>query len=92
MPHIGRLGIPVIKISLGRGQRLPVFVAVENLAVNIGEHLGMDVLTDHLVDFQPRGPDILQVDWLAVLTHAQWLVQQVDIHAAGQSVRHYQRR
>jgi hypothetical protein len=72
--------------------RLPLFVALEDIGVFLLERLARDGRVDQIGDFLVGGPDVLQVDRLAVLAGAKRLGRQVDVHVAGQRIGHDQRR
>ena len=90
-PDVGRVG-PGVAVALGHLDRIPGLVALEDLAVVAGEHLRGDRLADHLLDLARVGPDVAQVDRLAVGALAERLGGQVDVHPPGQRVGDDQRR
>ena len=89
---VGRLRVPLEGVALGRRQRLPALVAGEDVLVGLAEHLGGDRLRDGLLDLGRARPDVLEEDVVAVLVLAQRVVEQVDVHGAGQRVGDDQRR
>jgi len=66
-------------------------IAGEDFGVFLVEHGRVD-LGHGVGDFLLAGPDIAQVDGFAVVVRPQRILGQVDAHAAGQRVGHYQRR
>ena len=46
------------------------------------EHVGVDVVGDKLVNLGGGGPDVFEIDVIAVLVLAEWMGGQVDIHCA----------
>ncbi len=92
MPDIGRVRLPLEQVALRHRQRLPVLVAGEDRTVFLLEHLRTDRLADGLLNFLLARPDVLQVDWRAAGILPERLVEQVDVHPAGQCVGHHQRR
>ncbi len=72
-------------------QRLPPLVAGQ-VAVVLGEHLRADRVADHRGHLGLARPDVAQVDRVARRVGAQRVVDQVDVHRAGEGVGHDQRR
>src|SRR5690606_13146824 len=70
----------------------PVLVALEDVGVFAGEQLAGDVLGDELLDLLRRGPDVPQIDGLAILVLAERLRRQVLGAGAGEGVGYDQRR
>ena len=91
LAHVGRVG-PGVAIARRDLDRVPGLVAGEDLGVVAGEHLRRDRGADHLLDLLRVGPDVAQVDRLAVGALAERLGGEVDVHPAGQRVGDDQRR
>src|SRR5690606_32579721 len=92
LAYVRGVGVPCERVAGGRGQVPPPLVAGEHVGVPAGVHLAGDGPGDGVVDLLGRGPDVAQVDRLAVGTGTQRFGGQVDVHGAGQRVRHHQRR
>ncbi len=90
--HVGRAVVPLIGHSALDRDLAPVGVALEHVGVFLGEDLLGDVLGDELADLLVRGPDVLEVDLLALLIDAERILGQVDIHRAGDGVGDDERR
>ena len=72
---VGRGVVPLVEVALRHRQRVPVLVALEDLAVLLVEHLGADRLQDRVLDLALGRPDVLEVDRLAARVVAQRLVR-----------------
>ena len=68
MPDIGRIGLPVEKVTRRHLQGVPVAVALECLAVNGAEHFRTNAAVDGLLHLLLAWPEVAQVDWLALFT------------------------
>ena len=90
--HVGRALVPREAVALGDLEALPALVALEDVVVGGPEHLLVHGRLDHPRDLLRGGPDVLEVDVLAVGVLAERLVEQVDVHRPRQRVRHHQRR
>src|SRR5690606_29805830 len=66
LAHVRGLGVPGERVPGGRGQVPPPLVAGEHVGVPAGVHLAGDGPGDGVVDLLGRGPDVAQVDRLAV--------------------------
>jgi hypothetical protein len=62
------------------------------VGVVLGEHPRRDGLADRVEDLLPAGPNVPQVDRLAIRVLAQRLAVQVDVDGAGKGVSDDQRR
>ena len=60
--------------------------------VFFAEHFGGDGIAHRGFDFLRRGPDVAKVDGLAGFVVAERLVDDVDVHAAGERVGDDERR
>ena len=89
---VGRLPVPRVLVALGHFHRVPFLAALEHLAVVLGEHGRVDGLRHQVGDLLVAGPDVLEVNVLAVLTLAERLFRQVDVDGARDRERHHQRR
>ena len=88
---VSGLAVPLIGLGIRYRQASPGLVAVEHAGVLAGEH----VVVDHhhrILDFLAAGPDVLQIDRLAIVVAAQRVLVQIDPHGTGQGVGHHQRR
>ena len=89
---IGRGRGPVIGLTIRGLDRLPFFVAFEHIGVFLQEGLARYGLLDQIRDFLRRGPDVFQIDGLAILGGADRILRDVDIHIACDGIGHDQRR
>ena len=72
---------------------VPVGVAIERPArIRCAKHFGADGLRDRGLHFLRRRPDIPQINGLPSLPVPSGSVRQIDVDAAGQRIRHNQRR
>ncbi len=71
---------------------LPHLGAAEHIGIFFLEHFGFDAGSNRFIDLLLCGPQILKIDGLPIRTDAQRFVVQIDIHRAGKSIRHDQRR
>ena len=62
--NVGRLTIPLIDITGGGLDVVPLRILIREACVAILENIGRERLTSRLFDFRSAGPDIGQVDWL----------------------------
>ena len=90
--HVGRRVVPLVQLALGRLERAPALVAGEDVGVGGGEHLALDRPADHRVDLVAARPEVAEEDVLAVGALAERLVDEVDVHPAGERVRDDERR
>ncbi|MNN81780.1 hypothetical protein D3C81_1986400 [compost metagenome] len=70
---------------------LPLGITLEDLGVLLVEHRRVD-LGHGCGDFLLAGPDVTQIHRLAILAGTQRVAGEVHAHAAGQGIRHHQRR
>ena len=93
LADVRRVGVPREGVAVGRGQRPPRLVAGEHVGVAGAEHVGGDRRGDDLLDLLvARGPDVLHEHVVAVGVLAQRVVEEVDVHRAGQRVGDDERR
>ena len=92
LANVRGLLVPGEAVSAWDLERVPAVVAVEHLAVALVEHVGLHRLFDRLRDLGGLGPDVLEVDRLAVAPLAERLVVEIDIHRPGERVGDAQRR
>ena len=89
--HIGGRRIPVVHRSGRRRERCPVIVAIPDAPVLRLELAAVGRGPDGLGDLLGARPDVRQVH-RSVGAFADRLGGQVHVHAAGQRVRHAERR
>jgi len=77
--------------AAAEGDGVPLLVLLAYVGILVGEHLGGDARSDGGVHFLLAGPDILEIDLLALVVDAQRLCIQVDIDRAGQRISNDQR-
>ncbi len=88
---VGRVVVPLVDLAFRHLDGLPHLVAVEHLGVFLAEHLGVDLL-HRLGDLGLGGPDVLEVDRLAVAAFTDGVIVQVAAHITGQGEGHHQGR
>ena len=92
LADVGRVGLPGEALALGHRQAAPLLVAGEDVGVGRAEHVAVDRGRDRVRDLLRRRPDVAQVDLVAVLVLAERLLEQVDVHPAGERVGDDERR
>ena len=90
--HIGRAHVPLVGEAGLEGDLLPVGIAREHVGVAGLEQLARDRAVDELLHFHGGGPDVLEIDRLAVRAYAQRIVDEIHQHRAGERIGHHQRR
>ena len=65
---------------------MPLGIALEHIGVFLLEGFARHGGVDEVGDFLVRGPDVFQIDRLAVFRGAQGLGRQVDVHITGQRI------
>ena len=68
--NVGRCRWPVVGLGIGCFNALPLFVAFEHVRIFGLERFAGDRLLDQFRDFLRRGPDVFQVNVVAVLVCA----------------------
>ena len=89
--NVGRVLLPHVGSRLRHFNGLPLLVPGKHLGVFLVEHRGAD-LRHGIGDLFLAGPDVAQVDRLAILAHAQRLAADVRAHTASQRISHHQGR
>ena len=89
---VGRVAVPGVQVAARHRDGVPLLVAVEDVAVLLAEHVGVQRRAQHLLNLLLARPDVGKIDRLAVGVDAERLVAQVDIDRAGQREGHHQRR
>ena len=90
-PDVGRRIGPLEGIAAGHVEALPALVAGEHVGVGGCEPGRRDGVVDDLLDLVRGGPQVREEDVLAVGVLTQRVRQQVDVHGAGERVRHDER-
>src|SRR5699024_10729643 len=90
--YVCRLRIPSEGRTFRRGQRLPPFVTLEAVVVARGEHVLGDRRGDDLLDLLLGGPDVGEVDVVAVRILAECVLREIEVHRARECVGDHQRR
>src|SRR5262249_16790147 len=70
----------------------PALVPGEDVRVVLGEHLRGDRRRDDRLDLLWAGPDVVQVHGRTGGVDPERFAYQVDVHGAGDRVRHHKRR
>src|SRR5699024_3576316 len=89
-PNIGGFWIPLKGFAFWSVQFLPAVISVENGGVFFGEHVRVNRPVNDGLNFGWVWPDLRQVDVVAFAVLPQWLVFEVEIHGACQSVGYNQ--
>ena len=90
--NIGRSRIPVVQGAGGAGDVVPQGIVGTQVGVQTAIGVRLTGGLDESLDFRGTGPQIAQVDRLAVRAGAQRLGVQVDIDPTGQGEGHDQGR
>ena len=83
---------PRVLVALGHRQLLPVLVALEDVAIAVPEHLGVDGALHRLLQLLLGRPDVFQKHGLAGLILAERLRREIFRNPSGECVRHHERR
>ena len=83
---------PNVGLAFGNRQVAPALVTVVDLAVAAAEHVGGYRLADQVINLALRGPNISEVDGLAIFALADGIFAQVEIDASGKREGDHQRR
>src|SRR5713226_3266907 len=83
---VGRVGVPVEKLARGICEGAPMFVALEDGSIVFRKHCGSDCFTDDLAHLFLGGPEIAQVDRLAIDICAYRVLCQIDVDGAGEGI------
>src|SRR5690606_34291474 len=78
--NVGGLLIPLKIFTLRGGELFPFVAAVEDNIVHLFEVGGTHTAVDGRRNFFLCGPDIAQIDRIAVRIVTQWLVEQVYVY------------
>src|SRR5262249_159287 len=89
---ISGAGVPSIRLTLWHTQALPFLVALKNLFIVRAKHARINAAFYCLLNFLLRGPDVPQINLIAILIFAQRLLRDVAIDASGQRISNNQRR
>ena len=90
--HICRGGWPIIGFLVGHIHCLPFLIALEHIGVFGQEGLARYGRLHHFGYLLRGGPDIFEVDIIAVAVLANHICGQVDIQCTSQSIGHHQGR
>ncbi len=89
--HIGR-SRPAIGLAVASVDRLPFFIALEDVGIARGEHFCGHMFAHDLGDFLVGRPDVFEEDIIAVLILAERIGGEVDVHRAGERIGDHERR
>src|SRR5699024_2121333 len=78
--------VPGVDIALFDVHPTPVVVTGVHVGVALGEHPRLDVGVDGLLDLRTAGPDVAQIDVLAVVGLAERFGEQIGVQTAGERV------
>jgi hypothetical protein len=84
--NVGRLRVPAVELASASFELLPSGATLEDIAIDLLEHLGLDHSAGHFLHLVTSGPDIAEVDILAIFTLTDGLGFEVDVDAASQCV------
>ncbi|KEK18382.1 hypothetical protein BAGA_08030 [Bacillus gaemokensis] len=90
--QVKAVGVPRIAGAAAARQGLPGRIALEHVAVALGEHHGPHVVGHHGVDLGVAGPQVRQHHRRAVGAPADRFALQIAHDRAGQRVGHHHRR
>src|SRR5580693_1984408 len=83
---------PGVSLTFGNLEAAPALVALKNFSISFRKHLRGHRLLDGLVYFALHGPDVGEVDRVAVPALADGLGAEVDVDASGEREGYDQRR
>src|SRR4029079_18388414 len=82
---------PVVEITLWNGKRAPTLFALEYVRILGVKNLRFDRTKNFVRDFLRSWPEITQKNW-SVVSNADRLGIEVDVHPARECVRNNERR
>ncbi len=88
---IGGVVTPAIDLAVRHRDGVPRLVAVVDVGVLLGVHIRLECSGNRVRNFLLCRPKIPQVDRFAMRIDRQWLVYQIDVDTARDSIRHHQR-
>src|SRR5699024_2720366 len=91
LADVGGVVLPLEDVAGGGGQRTPTVVTGEHVGVGALVHVRGDRVVHDLLDLLGGGPDVGQVDGLAVLAGTQRFGGDVHVHRPGQGIGDHQR-
>ena len=90
--NVSGVFFPGVGFTFGNGQAAPAVVAVIDLAVAAGEHVGRNRFANGLLNFALRRPQVCQINLLAVFSLADGIFAEIEVDASGQGEGDHQRR
>ena len=90
--HVGRRFIPRVDSALFNIDGLPHSRTLVRIRVPSFKLLPSYTPLQEVLDFFIRWPNIAQEDIITLSVLSNWVLSQIDIHGAGQGIRHNQRR
>ena len=87
---VGRSRGPVVDFLLGHFHALPLLVTLEHVRIFRLERFACDCLLDQFCHFLCRGPDVFQVDVLAIRRLRDGVGCKVDVHRACNRIGHHE--
>src|SRR6185503_13597123 len=91
-PNVGGFFVPLVGGADRGGNLVPHRVALAERREQLAVHLRIGRVLHDGADLLARGPDVLQVNRLAVFAIADRVLGHVDIDGAGEAERDHQRR
>ena len=92
LSNVARFGIPFVDFPAGDGDRVPLLVTIEDVTVLLLEKIGGKRRLQDISDLFLLRPDVAQVDGLPLSVLTKGLLDEIDIHSAGDRVGDHQRR
>ena len=88
--HIGRGGGPIVGFLIGHIHGLPFLIALKHIGIFRQEGLTGHRRFHHFGNLLRGGPDVFEVDVIAVAVLANHICGQVNVQSASQSIGHHQ--
>lgn len=86
---VSGLRVPSVELIGARIELLPALRSLEDVAVDLLEHLRLNDCARDLLNLVSGGPDVLKEDILAVAALANGLSFEVDVDSSGECVCHH---
>lgn len=89
---VGGVIVPRVKFTGGGFESLPHLGSLEDVVVDIDEHLGLDASFSHLLDFIAGRPDVSEENVVSVLILTKGLGLKVMVDGSSKGVGNHKRR
>jgi len=92
LADVRRRVVPLVDLTGRRIECRPAFVSLEHGGVLLFEHRGIDTVVNRRVDLVGVGPDVREIDRIAVGIRSERVVFEVDVHPPGEAIGDDERR